>query len=97
MGSGGSDCAKGVESGRWAAARGGVDFGRGGGRASTAVCWNWTLWRLWRWGWSGAEGRGGRWGRNGTTARRASTPDDGGRRGRESDPADAGGAEIIMV
>ena len=43
------------------------------------------------------RGGDGRWGFYGTTARRASSPDDGRRRGRASDPAEAGGAEIIMV
>jgi hypothetical protein len=53
--------------------------------------------RLWRWGWRGAEGADGRWGRNGTTTQRASSPDDGRRRGRVSSSAEAGGAEILMM
>ncbi len=39
----------------------------------------------------------GQRGRNGATARRASTPDDGWRRGRTSDPAKVGGGENFMV
>jgi len=37
MGLNWSDCTKGVDSDQWAAAWEGVDFGRGGGRASTVV------------------------------------------------------------
>ena len=36
-------------------------------------------------------------GQEGATAQRASTPDDGWRRGRASDPAKAGGGRKIMV
>ena len=36
-------------------------------------------------------------GQEGATARRASTPDDGWRRGRASDPAEAGGDGKIMM
>ena len=38
-----------------------------------------------------------RWGRKGATARRASSPDDGWRRGRASDPDEVGGDGNIMV
>ena len=79
----------------------GVEFGRGGGRALTVVCWDRTLWQLWRWGGSGAEGANGRRGRNLATARKALTPGNGWRRGKASSSAKAeameGGSILAKV
>ncbi len=65
-------------------------------KMTVVSCRSIVEWR-WRWGWSGAEGEDGRWGCYGATARRASSPDDGRRRGRASDPDEVGGDGIIMV
>jgi len=53
----------------------------------------WKDSRLWQSDGSGADGGDGRWGREELTVQRASTPDDGWRRGRALDPAVAAGAE----
>ncbi len=71
--------------------------GGGGGLLTTVVSNRSILAAVAGGGGSGANGGGGRWGRIGTTAQRASTPDDGRRRGRESDPAEVGGDGSIMV
>jgi hypothetical protein len=92
-----SDCAKGVNSGRWAAARESVEFGRGGRQASRVVCQDRMLWRLWPRGRSGAKGADGRRGQEGATAQRTLTPDDEQWRGRASSSAAAGGAEINFM
>ncbi len=52
--------AKGVESGQWVAAWEGVEFGWGGGRALTAVCW--AMGGSGTDGVDGADGADGRWG-----------------------------------
>ncbi len=97
MGSRWNYYAKGVITGRWAAAVEGIDFD-GGGRAGvdggveSEYCSS-----VGGEGGSGAEGADGRWGRDGTTTQRASSPDDGRRGGRASGLAQAGGAEIFMM
>jgi len=52
--------AKGVESGQWVAAWEGVEFGWGGGRALTAVCW--AMGGSGTDGVDGADGADGQWG-----------------------------------
>jgi hypothetical protein len=95
MGSKGSNCAKGVSSGRWVAAGEGVEFGQGSGGASMMVFVIIGLQRLWRRGGRGAKGDDGQRGCNGSTVQRASTPGKGRQWGRASDPAEAGGGGNI--